>query len=66
MTQPDPHTPPATRARRGRTPNWLRSWGRSLSGNTALAAVSAWLAVRFLKLVFRTNSWVGSWRINKT
>ncbi|MCB1385116.1 MAG: lysophospholipid acyltransferase family protein [Nitratireductor sp.] len=58
MTQPDPHTPPATRARRGRTPNWLRSWGRSLSGNTALAAVSAWLAVRFLKLVFRTNSWV--------
>ena len=47
-----------TARRRRKTPKWLRAPGRLLSGNTAFAAVAAWLGVTWLKLVFHTNKWV--------
>ncbi len=39
-------------------PAWIRRPGRAMSGNAWLAPVLAWLAVAYLKLTFRTNSWV--------
>jgi lysophospholipid acyltransferase (LPLAT)-like uncharacterized protein len=47
------------RRKRGRaTPAWIRRPGRAMSGSSWLAPVLAWLAVLYLKLTFRTNSWV--------
>lgn len=46
------------RASRKRTPGWLRRPGRLVSENRFFAPAVAWLAVHFLKLVYRTNSWI--------
>ncbi len=43
---------------RKRTPNWLRKPGRWISEHQIFTPVVAWLLVRYLKLVYRTNSWV--------
>ena len=53
-------TPPQTKgkASRKKTPAWLRRPGRLVSENRFFAAFVAWLAVYFLKFVYRTNSWI--------
>lgn len=43
---------------RTRTPRWLRKLGRSLSDNTVLAWTVSKLAIWYLKLVYKTNSWI--------
>ena len=43
--------------KRKKTPKWLRKPGRWLSENRFFAVVVSWLAVGFLKLVFKTNKW---------
>ncbi len=50
--------PSETGKRRSKTPQWLRRPGRFLSENQTFAAVCAWLAVRYLNLVYKTNKWV--------
>ncbi|WP_075995699.1 lysophospholipid acyltransferase family protein [Salaquimonas pukyongi] len=50
--------PGTAKPKRRRTPVWLRKPGRWISQNGAFAAIVAWIAVRYLKFVFRTNSWV--------
>ena len=50
--------PGTSAAKRRKTPIWLRKPGRWISQNGIFAAVVAWIAVRYLKFVFRTNSWV--------
>ncbi len=52
----DPQDKPVARKRR--TPKWIRHPGRLISGSTWFAPVAAWFAVQYLRLVFRTNSWV--------
>ncbi|MCU0790394.1 MAG: lysophospholipid acyltransferase family protein [Nitratireductor sp.] len=44
--------------RRRRTPQWVRRPGRLLSGNRWFAPMAAFLAIQYLKLTFRTNSWI--------
>lgn len=44
--------------RRRKTPAWLRRPGQFLSENKTFAAAAAWLAVRYLNLVYKTNKWV--------
>lgn len=43
---------------RKRTAKWIRRPGRWLSENKMVAVIASWLAVKFLKLVFKTNSWI--------
>ena len=56
MTDPSTQRPSAKRRRK--TPAWLRRPGRFLSENRAFAASAAWLAVRYLNFVYKTNRWV--------
>lgn len=44
--------------KRNRTPAWMRRAGQGLSRSPAFAAASAWLAIRYLKFVFKTNKWI--------
>lgn len=43
---------------RRRTSKWLRRPGRLVSENRYFAPAVAWLAVRYLNLVYRSNEWV--------
>ncbi|MGB7336691.1 MAG: lysophospholipid acyltransferase family protein [Salaquimonas sp.] len=46
------------KAPRKRTPAWLRKPGRLVSQNRFFTPVVSFLAVHFLNLVYKTNSWV--------
>jgi lysophospholipid acyltransferase (LPLAT)-like uncharacterized protein len=46
------------KARRRSAPNWIRKRAKALSRNRILVAALARLAIWYLRLVFRTNSWV--------
>ena len=56
--QPDISENIGSTSKRRKTPAWVRRPGRLLSENSLFAAMAAWMAVRFLKLVYRSNSWV--------
>ncbi len=43
---------------RKRTPAWLRKPGQMVSENRFFTPAVSWLAAKFLKLVYKTNSWV--------
>jgi lysophospholipid acyltransferase (LPLAT)-like uncharacterized protein len=43
---------------RQKTPSWLRRPGRWASENRFFTPVVSWLAVQYLKLVYKSNSWI--------
>lgn len=58
MAKEPKENPMATKNRREKTPSWLRKPGRWASESRFFTPVISWLAVQYLKLVYKTNSWI--------